>query len=190
VKNIAQIKIFTSDLSDEFKENGFEELKLMAKLQSDCVVQYKNSWIENNQILFIQMELCFSTLKDILLKKRTEFQRQEFHPMSRLEYYISSELFKEILKGVNFLHKLNIIHRDLKPTNILITDGMNGRFVKLADFGLAIVHKFDEQTHTEGSGTFKYMAPEVQRGRTYDMKADIYSLGVITQEVFDIDFYA
>jgi len=162
----------------------------MAKLKSDHVVQYKSSWVESNGILFIQMELCFYTLKEVLLKKRIEFQRKQFHPMSQLEYYISSELFEEILEGVNFLHKLNIIHRDLKPTNILITDGMNGRFVKLADFGLAIIHKFDEQTHTEGLGTFKYMAPEVQRGRSYDTKADIYSLGVITQEVFDIDFYA
>jgi len=162
----------------------------MAKLKSDHVVQYKSAWVENNEILFIQMELCLYTLREVLSKKRSEFQRKEFHPMSRLEYYVSSELFKEILKGVNFLHKLNIVHRDLKPTNILITDGMNGKFVKLADFGLAIVHKFDEQTHTEGLGTFKYMAPEVQRGRSYDMKADIYSLGFITEEVFDININA
>jgi len=119
-----------------------------------------------------------------------EFQRQQFHPMCLWEYYISSELFREILKGVNFLHKLNILHRDLKPSNILVTDGMNGKFVKLADFGLAISHEFDDQTHTQGLGTIKYVAPEVFNGRNYDMKADIYSLGVITQQLFDIDINA
>lgn len=135
------------------------------------------------------MELCFSTLKDILLKKRTEFQREKFHPMSRLEYFVSSELLKEILKGVNYLHTINppVIHRDLKPTNILITHGLNGRFVKLADFGIAVAHLFDEQTHTQGLGDIKYVAPEVLRGRIYDTKSDIYSLGLITGEVFDID---
>jgi serine/threonine protein kinase len=40
----------------------------------------------------------------------------------------------EILKGVDYLHKQNIIHRDLKPNNILLTDGINGRFVKIANF--------------------------------------------------------
>ena len=177
-------------ISYELKEKGLKELKLMAKLQSDHVVQYKNSWIENNEILFIQMELCFSTLKQILLKKRNEFQRKQFELMTRLEYYISRELFKEILESVNFLHKQNIIHRDLKPTNILITYGTNGRFVKLADFGLAVVHKFDDQTHTQGLGTIKYIAPEVLRGRSYDLKADIYSLGFITEELFDLDIYS
>jgi len=164
-----------------------EELKIMAKLQSDYVVQYENSWIDNNKIFFIQMELCFSTLKEILTKKRDEFQREQFQNMSRLEYYISSELFKEILEAVTFLHKQNIIHRDLKSTNILITYGLNGRFVKLADFGLSTIHQFDEQTHTQGLGTIRYVAPEVLRGRNYDFKADIYSLGTVTQEVFDID---
>jgi len=133
------------------------------------------------------MELCFSTLKEILTRKRIEFQRNQFEVMSRLEYSISSELFKEILKGVHYLHTLcpPIIHRDLKPTNILITDGMNGKFVKLADFGLAVVH--DKQTHTQGSGTNKYIALEVLNGKKYDTKADIYSLGIITQELFEID---
>jgi len=162
----------------------------MAKLQSDLVVQYKHSWIENNEILYIQMELCFSTLGDILLRKRTEFQREEFEVMSRLEYYISSELFKEILKGVNYLHKMKIIHRDLKPSNILITDGTNGRFVKLADFGLATIHESEGQSHTKYLGTRIYTSPEVLNSKHYDTKADIYSLGVITQQLFDIDINA
>jgi len=133
------------------------------------------------------MELCFCTLEQILFKKQAEFPRKELEVMSRLEYYISSELFKEILKGVDYLHKQDppIIHRDLKPTNVLITDGMNGKFVKLADFGLAVVH--DKHTHTQDVGSIKYIAPEVLKGRNYDTKADIYSLGVIIQNLFDID---
>ncbi len=135
------------------------------------------------------MQLCFNTLRVVLELKRKEFNRKQFSTMTPIEYYISSELFNEILESVNYLHKLNppIIHRDLKPTNILITNGLNGRFVKIADFGLAELHKFDDQTHTQGLGTVKYIAPEVMTGRNYDTKADIYSLAVITQELFDID---
>ncbi len=91
----------------------------------------------NHLLLHIQMELCFKTLKDII--------KQRNDGMTRICYYISSELLVEIPEGVNYLHKQNppIIHRDLKPSNILITHGINGRFAKLADFGLAKFHKFD-----------------------------------------------
>jgi serine/threonine protein kinase len=109
--------------------------------------------------------------------------------MKITEFYVSCELLKEIAEGLNFLHKHEpqIIHRDLKPSNILITHGIKQRFVKIADLGLVAIHKFAEQTHTQELGTPKYMAPEVLSGRSYDTKSDIYSLGVITQELFDID---
>jgi serine/threonine protein kinase len=161
----------------------------MAKMRSDYIVRYFSSWIENNEILYIQMELCFNTLKAIMEQKLNEFKRNRFEVMTPLEYYISSELFKEILEAVNYLHSLKppIIHRDLKQTNILITEGKNDRFVKLADFGLATIHEFDRQTHTEGPGTPNYMAPELRGGRSYDTKVDIFSLGYVWQELFDVD---
>jgi serine/threonine protein kinase len=76
-------------------------------------------------------------------------------------YYIYSELLTEIIECIYFLHIRKIIHRDLKPENILITDGINGRFVKLVDFGLSLAHEFNDQSHTQGSGTFNYVAQEV-----------------------------
>jgi serine/threonine protein kinase len=107
-----------------------------------------------------------------------------------LSYYISSELFIEILECVQYLHKQNplIIHRDLKPENTLISEGMNGRFVKLCDFGLAVIHEFDDQSHSSKTETFKYMAPEVKLKTKhiyshYDTKEDIYSLGVILEQL-------
>ncbi len=178
-------------LSDEKKDKSLKELQIMAKTRSDYVVHYNYSWIENNEILYIQMELCFNTLKAIMEQKLNEFKRKRVELMNEIEYFISSELFIELLECVNYLHKQNpsIIHRDLKPSNVLITNGIKGRFVKLADFGLATIH-FDDETHTEGLGSFRYVSPEVMRGRTYDTKADIYSLGVITEELFAIDIYS
>jgi serine/threonine protein kinase len=62
-------------------------------------------------------------------------------------YFISSELFVDILQSVDYLHKQKVIHRDLKPSNILITYEMNGRFVRIADFGLAVIHEYTWNTH-------------------------------------------
>jgi serine/threonine protein kinase len=191
------------------------ELEIMIKLKSHYIVEYKFSWIEKNyfdfknfenncntngditschqifhpkntHLLHIQMELCLKTLNEVIAKLKIELNSKEFLNFQSISYYMISEVLNEILECVDFLHKKNIIHRDLKPANILITDGINGKFIKLADFGLTIIHEMPDQSHTQGSGTYKYMAPEVKNTRKYDTKADIFSLGVITQELFQI----
>jgi serine/threonine protein kinase len=37
-------------------------------------------------------------------------------------------------------------------------------------------------------GDIRYIAPEVENGENYDTKADIYSLGMILKDKFDISF--
>jgi serine/threonine protein kinase len=198
----------------DFEEKALKEIEIFPKLKSDLVVRLESVWIEENYLklddfkkgentrfnsslevfnpnktllLHIQMELCLKTLKEVLKTLDQELNRKHSEIMTSVGYYISSELFKEILESVDYLHKQKVIHRDLKPNNVLITDGMNGRFVKIADFGLATFHLFDGQSHTKYKGTIRYAAPEVMSSRKYDTKADIYSLGVILQEVFKID---
>ncbi|CAG2167092.1 unnamed protein product [Oppiella nova] len=108
--------------------------------------------------------------------------------MDCVEYLISCEIFRQILESVQYLHELNpqIIHRDLKPENILIAENIrNGRFVKLCDFGLAVEHITASQSHSKSKGTPKYMAPELHQSK-YTTKSDIYSLGIISMELFDI----
>jgi len=123
----------------------------------------------------------------VMKKLNSELNQKLNEVMTSLGYYIASELSVEILESVDYLHKQNVIHRDLKPNNILITNGMNGRFVKIADFGLAVVHEFEGQDHSKYMGSRIYTAPEIMTSKFYDMKADVYSLGVIAQEVFNID---
>jgi hypothetical protein len=160
---------------------------LRAKNISSCnVVLNPNLSI----LLHIQMELCLITLRQTMERIDRELNQNSFTKLTEIGYYIASELLIEIIESVDYLHKQNppIIHRDLKPSNILLTYGMNGRFIKIADFGLSTIHHFDGQSHSQGSGTAKYMAPEVTNGRNYNTKADIFSLGVIFQELLHIDY--
>ena len=110
--------------------------------------------------------------------------------MGSTEYFISCELFKELIECLNYLHSREppIIHRDLKPANILISfHPNNNRFLRLCDFGLAKYH--DRSYHTPVVGTPDYMAPEVRQGGCYNTKADVFSLGIIAQELFELNIH-
>ncbi|CAG2103526.1 unnamed protein product, partial [Medioppia subpectinata] len=185
------------DFSEEKKQKVLKEVKSLAKLDSNFVVKYYNSWLESNH-LFIQMEFCSQNLKSVLKDKPIVFERQPEEEMNVFEFFISCEIFKQLLECVEYLHESNprVIHRDLKPDNILINPNFKcNRCVKLCDFGLATDHNTDRHTasrygHTSGVGSIAYMAPEVIHCREYNHKSDIYSLSIIGEQMFAIDLQA
>ena len=143
--------------------------------------------MENNSV-FIKMEFCSDNLKNTIQQKRDAFLRGADQVMNVIEYHISCQILRELLECVLYLHGLSppIIHRDLKPQNVLVLEKpINGKYLKLCDFGLAVIHD-RAVSHTTGVGTLRYMAPEVGNGK-YDTKADIYSLGRITEDLFEIN---
>lgn len=100
----------------------------------------------------------------------------------------ATRIFNDILNGAEAAHKLGVVHRDIKPENILIRNGLNE--LVLADFGIAEFEEEDLYTAVETKdGTrlanFQYAAPEQKsRGREVHHYADIYSLGLILNELF------
>ena len=75
------------------------------------------------------------------------------------------------------MHKQSIIHRDIKPENILMNSKDNANFeIRIADFGLASQLQEGIKSFHK-CGTPSYIGPEVLRGRGYDFKADVFSVG-------------
>lgn len=88
---------------------------------------------------------------------------------------VALDIFRQLIYGLDYLHKHSICHRDLKPENILLD--ANGH-IKIADFGFARWMK--EKIAETSCGSPHYAAPEVIRGHPYDgCAADIWSAGVI-----------
>lgn len=85
----------------------------------------------------------------------------------------------ELLDAVEYIHKQSIVHRDLKPENIMITS--NGAKVKIIDFGLADNDSF--AVFKNPAGTEQFMAPEQASASKPDQRNDIYSLGLILQQL-------
>lgn len=91
------------------------------------------------------------------------------------------EIARDIARGLAAAHAEGIVHRDLKPRNVLLSD--DGRVV-LTDFGIA--RALSESTggsSGERVGTPRYAAPEQFTGERVGPRADVFSLGVLLQEL-------
>lgn len=81
-------------------------------------------------------------------------------------------------------HAAGVVHGDVKPSNMMLDD--QGR-LRILDFGIA--QSLDpqrtlEDPHSHGaSGTLAYMAPEQLLGAPRTIRSDIYSLGLVLQEL-------
>jgi serine/threonine protein kinase len=91
----------------------------------------------------------------------------------------SLKVFKQVIKGLSFIHKKGLVHRDIKPGNILFAKTTEDLRIRIADFGLS--KHVGSFTVTAG-GTMLYMTPEMISGQ-FDQKSDIYSAGLILLEL-------
>jgi len=98
----------------------------------------------------------------------------------------ASQIVKQILEAVKYLHDNGVVHRDLKPENLLCEDSRDGKIhIFVADFGLS--RAFDAEAKQEGKmqmstycGSPEYVAPEVLDCKPYEKAVDLWSVGVIT----------
>ncbi len=91
---------------------------------------------------------------------------------------------EEIGKAIQSMHRRDTLHQDIKPDNIMVlADGS----IKLIDFGSCYVAGVAEMaTPIERDvvlGTAHYSAPEHVLGRKPGVRADQFSLAVITYEM-------
>ena len=85
----------------------------------------------------------------------------------------------ELAEALAYVHSLGIVHRDLKPKNIMVT--RNGERPKIIDFGLADSDR--NAILKQPAGTLSYMSPEQAQSSVPDMRNDIYSLGLIMEQM-------
>jgi translation initiation factor 2-alpha kinase 1 len=71
-------------------------------------------------ILFIQMQLCHSSLRDYLKRRDANLLATKKDPLNAIDRHASIELFRGIIHGVAYIHSQGLIHRDLKPGNIFM----------------------------------------------------------------------
>lgn len=153
--------------------NAFERNRIMQELQvlMDCnspyIVGYFGACPRQGEINLF-MEYMDGRSLDSILTKTTRIQED-----------ILGKITISVIKGLTYLRdKLSIMHRDIKPSNILVNS--SGQ-IKLCDFGVS-GHLIDSIAQTF-VGTKQYMSPERLTGQNYDLRSDIWSLGLTLVEL-------
>ncbi|XP_020581173.1 mitogen-activated protein kinase kinase kinase NPK1-like [Phalaenopsis equestris] len=171
---VKQVLIGTSNASKEKAQAHIreleEEVKLLKNLSHPNIVRYLGT-VREEETLNILLEFVPGGSISSLLGKFGSF------PEAVIKMYT-----KQLLQGLEYLHKNGIIHRDIKGANILVD---NKGCIKLADFGASKqVAKLATMTAAKSmKGTPYWMAPEVilQIGHTFS--ADIWSVGCTVIEM-------
>ncbi|GLT64457.1 hypothetical protein SLA2020_369500 [Shorea laevis] len=85
----------------------------------------------------------------------------------------------DIARGMEYIHSQDVIHRDLKPENVLIDQDFH---MKIADFGIACEEAYCDSL-ADDPGTYRWMAPEMIKHKSYGRRVDVYSFGLILWEM-------
>ncbi|KAL9176633.1 hypothetical protein ABFS82_01G008900 [Erythranthe guttata] len=164
-------------------ENGViffgQEVETLSKQRHPFVLQLIGACLDPPDNCWIVTEFLATNLKDWLHGPGKRNKERKI-PVPPLKDRIEKAL--EISQAMQYLHesKPKILHRDLKPSNIFLDDALH---VRVADFGHARYLTDGEKALTGETGTFVYMAPEVIQCGPYDEKCDVYSFGVILNEL-------
>lgn len=90
-------------------------------------------------------------------------------------------IIEQVCNALDYAHERGLIHRDLKPSNIILQPN---NVPKIMDFGIVAADPSSNLTRTGMvTGTLSYMSPEKITGQSVDGRADIFSAGVILNEL-------
>ena len=91
------------------------------------------------------------------------------------------DIFQQIWDGMKYWHDRKIVHRDIKSQNIFLTSKGEA---KIGDFGIAKILEHTQDNLQTLVGTPWYLSPEIIENKGYNLKSDIYSLGVMLYEMW------
>ncbi|MGK7396566.1 MAG: protein kinase domain-containing protein [Candidatus Cyclobacteriaceae bacterium M3_2C_046] len=174
-EQIVALKLIRSELVDEKIIHLFKkERQTLAKLQHPFIARLYDGSVTENGIPFFTMEFVEGTMVTQYCEERQLSLKERL------------AVFLQICQAVKHAHHKLIAHLDLKPGNILVD--REGQ-VKVLDFGIARITEplQTKNSHKQSSEnkrfTLAYASPEQIQGKELDTSSDIFSLGIILNEL-------
>ncbi|KAE8574188.1 hypothetical protein XENTR_v10024986, partial [Xenopus tropicalis] len=128
----------------------------------------------------LQLIDTFETKKEFYIIQELATGGDVFDWISAQGYYSerdASNVLRQLLEAVSYLHSLRIVHRNLKLENLMYYNQNNHSKVVLRDFYLSC---FESGEITEPCGTPEVrLAPEVVSRHRYGRPVDCWAVGVV-----------
>jgi len=175
-KTYAIKKVKLPSLSDKEKHNALNEIRLLASVQQENIVSYKDAFFDDKtRCLCIVTECCDG---GDLMEQVNQCQKRRSH-------IAEPDIWRWTIglgRALKALHGTSppIYHRDMKSANIFLNSTPTGRIAKLGDFNVSTVAK--NRLCLTQTGTPYYASPEVWRDMPYDGKSDMWGLGCVVFE--------
>jgi MAP/microtubule affinity-regulating kinase len=152
--------------SEQRMANINREIQNLAKLKHPNIVRLLDSY-ENQTHIILALEYVDGISLSTYLKNRADRILPEFE---------AKFLFKQIVSGIAYCHKLGVVHRDIKLDNIIVS---NKKTVKILDFGFSNAVSACRKVKIY-CGTPAYMAPELLSHEEIEGEpTDVWALGVV-----------
>uniref|UniRef100_A0A8C5S5B4 CaM kinase-like vesicle-associated protein n=2 Tax=Elapidae TaxID=8602 RepID=A0A8C5S5B4_LATLA len=127
----------------------------------------------------LQLVDVYVTRKEYFLFLELATGREVFDWILDQGYYSerdTSNVIRQVLEAVAYLHSLKIVHRNLKLENLVYYNRLKNSKIVISDFHLA---KLENGLIKEPCGTPEYLAPEVVGRQRYGRPVDCWAIGVI-----------
>ena len=169
-KNVAMKILTISEIKDPYvKKNINREATIMSKLHHPNVVGLHEVCFTKDFFCLVMDFYPGGNLCDLV----------QDHPNGKLEEKQARIYFKQMVDGLNYIHRQDIIHRDMKLENIFLNKERT--LVVIGDFGLSNFWKTGSNVKTR-CGSAEYAAPEMltfDDKKNYNQAVDIWSMGII-----------
>lgn len=118
---------------------------------------------------FVIMEYVGGQTVEVRLKEQGSFSQED-----------TMAYVRQLLEGLETIHRDSIIHRDINPKNLLIS---TDEVLKILDFDIGRFYRSSQGCDTELLGTAGYAAPEQFGFAQSDKRTDLYAAGVLMNEM-------
>jgi len=163
-------KCVPADPNPQIRKQIIRELSALRVCHSPYIVSFYGAFLDNEDIA-ICMEFCEGGSLDGIYKRIRDRR-------GRIGEGVLGKISESVLNGLVYLHHQKLIHRDVKPSNILV-NGLGQ--IKLCDFGVS--GELVDSVAKTFLGTSYYMAPERIQGCGYNVRSDLWSLGLSILEI-------
>ncbi|CAH8356768.1 unnamed protein product [Eruca vesicaria subsp. sativa] len=169
-KKYAMKKVCLAKHTEKLKQIACQEMKSLSKLNNPYIVEYEDSWIDEDNNACIFTAYCEGGNMTNAIKKA----RGKLFPEERIFKWLA-----QLLLAVNYLHSNRVLHMDLTCSNIFLPKHDH---VQLGNYGLAKLIN-PEKPASLVPGIANSMCPEVLEDEPYGYKSDIWSLGCCMYEI-------